>query len=369
MTTFLSKLKVKILRRQQPWIAAAAVGLVCVTALTLAGSATGQENARPDDMARASTWLRQNLLTSETVAPFLLFLTASPRPRCCPAGKEKRERKLDDQRTQHLLTWTDPQSGLVVRCEAVEYHDFPTVEWTLYFKNTGRERHADLANIQALDVKLSRKRSGEFVLHHHTGDNCSAHSYEPHETRLDPKSEHGFAPAGGRPTNGAYPYFNVEYDGGGVIVVLGWPGQWAARFERDEATGLRVCGGQELTHFKLLPGEEVRTPLVVLQFWKGDRIRSQNVWRRWMIAHNLPRPGGKLPPPFTSACMGLHQSEASEIGFIDAYLKGGVKLDYWWMDAGWYPCKRLAETGTWEPDPQRFPKASAPSPTTPTPRA
>ena len=80
---------------------------------------------------------------------------------------------------------------------------------------------------------------------------------------------------------------------------------------------MRVAAGQELTKFRLLPGEEVRTPLVVLQFWKGDRIHSQNVWRRWMIAHNLPRPGGTLPPPFTSACMGLHQSEASEIGYID----------------------------------------------------
>ena len=38
------------------------------------------------------------------------------------------------------------------------------------------------------------------------------------------------------------------------------------------------------------------------------------------------------------------------------YLKGGVKLDYWWMDAGWYPCQGWWETGTWEPDPQRFPK-------------
>jgi alpha-galactosidase len=32
--------------------------------------------------------------------------------------------------------WTDPQSGLEIRCEAIEYHDFPTVEWTFYLKNT-----------------------------------------------------------------------------------------------------------------------------------------------------------------------------------------------------------------------------------------
>ena len=71
---------------------------------------------------------------------------------------------------------------------------------------------------------------------------------------------------------------------------------------RDDATGLQVRGGQELTRFKLHPGEEVRAPLAVLQFWKGDWIRSQNIWRRWMLAHNLPRPGGKpLPPAIMAA--------------------------------------------------------------------
>ncbi len=67
---------------------------------------------------------------------------------------------------------------------------------------------------------------------------------------------------------------------------------------RDGSTGMQIRAGQELTHFKLLPGEEVRTPLIVLQFWKGnDWIRSQNVWRRWAMAHGITRPGGELPKP------------------------------------------------------------------------
>ena len=77
-----------------------------------------------------------------------------------------------------------------------------------------------------------------------------------------------------------------------MIVVVGWPGQWAAQFTRDEANGLQLRAGQELTHFKLHPGEQVRTPLMVLQFWKGDWIRAQNIWRRWMLAHNVPRRAG-----------------------------------------------------------------------------
>ena len=325
-----------------------------ITTAVVAGEAP-----TPDELGRKAGWVKQSLLAEPGGGPppFSFTYGGQPSAALLPAWEKKvKTAKLDDRRTEHVVTWADPKSGLVVRCRAVEYGDFPTVEWTLHFKNTGANETPILAGIQALDVKLTRQPADEFVLHHHTGDNCSARSYEPHETRLDPKSRHGFAPAGGRPTNGAYPYFNIAYDGGGIIAVIGWPGQWAARFERDEAAALNVAAGQELTHFKLLAGEEVRTPLVVLQFWTGDRVRSQNVWRRWMVAHNLPRPGGKLPPPFTSACMGLHQSDASEIGYIDEYLKGGVKLDYWWMDAGWYPCRDWPETGTWEPDPARFPK-------------
>ena len=58
----------------------------------------------------------------------------------------------------------------------------------------------------------------------------------------------------------------------GIIIALGWPGQWAAQFKRvEEANGLRLRAGQELTHFKLQPGEEVRTPLVALLFWRKWR--------------------------------------------------------------------------------------------------
>jgi alpha-galactosidase len=97
---------------------------------------------------------------------------------------------------------------------------------------------------------------------------------------------------------------------------------------RDEALGMNIVGGQELTRVKLMPGEEIRTPLVVLQFWQGDWGRSQNIWRRWMIAHNLPRPGGKLPRPFTPVCLGLNQSEQTEKEGIDPFVQHDAQLDY-----------------------------------------
>ncbi len=91
----------------------------------------------------------------------------------------KRERQsLDAQRTQHTLTYTDPKTGLVVRCVGIEYRDFPTVEWTLYFQNPGGKDTPILSDIQALDTQLARipgpsTPQTEFRLHHNVGSPCA----------------------------------------------------------------------------------------------------------------------------------------------------------------------------------------------------
>jgi alpha-galactosidase len=301
---------------------------------------------------------------AERFGPPVSFTYGGRSAAACLASwpRKHRREKLDDHRTRHTIAWTDPETHLAVRCEAVEYHDFPTVEWTLYFKNAGRRDTPILSDVQPLDAWFHRGQQGEFLLHHHAGSQATPDDYRPFETRLGPEAAVRLAPAGGRGSDRTWPYFNVERPEGGAIVAVGWPGQWSARFARDAGLGLRVRAGQELTHFKLLPGEEVRTPLIVVQLYLGDWIRAQNVWRRWMVAHNLPRLNGKLPPPLMPASSAgqFHEmqnaNEANQKQFIDAYLDQGVKIDFWWMDAGWYVNgTHWPNVGTWEVDRKRFP--------------
>jgi alpha-galactosidase len=214
--------------------------------------------------------------------------------------KQATKRKLDASRSEQTFTWTDPQTGLEVRCVAVEYSDFPVAEWTVFFRNTGKTDTAILENIQPLDANFVRGGDGEFVLHGNKGDWCVPESYEPYQITLGPRSNERFAPDGGRPTNGpkGWPYFNLQRPGGGMIFAVGWPGQWACSFTRDAQRGLRIVAGQQLTHLLLQPGEEIRTPLIAALFWQGaDTVRAQNLWRRWFMAHNVPRLNGQTPPP------------------------------------------------------------------------
>ncbi|OJV40295.1 MAG: hypothetical protein BGO25_03895 [Acidobacteriales bacterium 59-55] len=276
---------------------------------------------------------------------------------------QRSSRSLDSLRTEHTQIYKDKGTGLEVRLVGVEYRDFPAVEWTVYFKNTSHVETPIIEKVQALDTRLERNGDGEFLLHHNKGAPATPNDYEPYETLLGKDSRNTLSGYGGRPSNKDLPYFNLAWPGEGVIIVVGWPGQWSSQLVRDKANGVEVSAGQELTHFKLLPGEEVRTPRMVLMFWKGEWRRSQNMWRRWMMAHNMPRPGGKLPPPQMAANTSREYIEMTEATardenmFIDRYIEEGIKPDYFWMDAGWYPNNgSWVNVGTWEVDTTRFPK-------------
>ncbi len=274
---------------------------------------------------------------------------------------------FDANRKRLTILRTDPKTGLQVRCVAVLYADFPAVEWTIYLKNTGSKDTPVVEDLQALDTRFERDGADEFLLHHNVGSPATASDYGPLETPLPANAVKRISAAGGRPTNTDLSYFNLAWGNRGTIVVVGWPGQWAATFARDARQGLHITAGQELTHFKLHPGEEVRTPLIVLLNWSGDWIDGQNQWRRWMMAYGMPKPGGHLPQPIMEASSSrayremIGADEANQIMHIRRYLEEGFKLDYWWMDAGWYVQKLgWPQVGTWEVDPARFPHGFKP---------
>lgn len=285
-------------------------------------------------------------------------------------------RRLDDYRTEHTLTYADDKTGLQVRCVAVKYHNFPAVEWTVYLKNAGSSSTPILEDIQGLDARFERAPDGEFVLHGIKGDFCAADSFEPYQRTLAANTVTKFGPrSSGKSSDGpeGWPYFNLEYPGGGVIVAVGWPGQWASSFTRDKAAGLRIRAGQELTHLVLKPGEEIRTPLIVLLFWQGrDVVEAQNLWRRWYVANNIPRVNGKTQPAVAQIQV---RGAEKDTAYVQRFLDAGIQVDLCWRDAGgtresvWFqagtepfhvPGMAWLNSGTWEIDRGKYPNGFRP---------
>ncbi len=317
------------------------------------------------EILRAHEWFDTRFGDAETTpsaqTPFAFSYDGRPSTELLRAWRvERQTRTLGEAKTEHTVTYRDPATGLVVACRAIRYRDFPALEWTLYFRNAGDKDTPILADIRAIDAGFVRSADGEFTLHYNKGDTCAADSFEPLTETLGPGVAKRFASVGGRPTNSQYPFWNIATPGGGFMVVVGWPGQWSAALERDADRTLRIRAGQELTRFRLRPAEEVRSPLVAMQFYEGDWIRGQNLWRRWMVAHNIPRPDGKLVPTHYGACWSadLHPRADEELAILNGYIREKIPLEFYFIDAGWYPGKgNWWETaGTWEVDKERFPK-------------
>jgi len=292
-------------------------------------------------------------------------------------NQQRTSRTLDAQRTEHTLVWTDPQTGLEVRVVGVEYSDYPVVEWTAWFKNTGASVTPILKNIQALDVIFERAEGGKFTLHGNQGDATTADSYEPYHLALGPNAFKSCSPPAwsGKSSDGpdGWPYYNLQLPGGGVILAVGWPGQWASRFARDAGRGLRVTAGQELTRLSLKPGEQIRTPLIALLFWRGtDVVAAQNLWRRWYTAHNMPRVAGKTQDAVAQIQVGGGEQD---LAYVQRFLDAGIHVDLCWRDAGglrenvWFragagpfqePGMIWLNSGTWEIDTAKYPRGFRP---------
>jgi len=278
------------------------------------------------------------------------------------------KRRIDANLTEMRFTGTDPATGLRVELEALAYNDFPVYEWTLWLENTGNTDTPIISEVRGGEFTVSGSSP---VLHHGTGDHCTQENFETIMTPLTPDQTVHLEPIGGRPCDGCFPYLRVLFEGWGLNLAIGWPGQWAADI-RGTDDGCTVQAGQQYFHAYLKPGERVRGPRMCAMAFEGDVVRAANLWRRWYFAHVMPRQhGAMIQPKFVLTHNGggleyVKATEENQLAAMTAFKQLGYSPDIWWIDAGWYPCPNEQGenswwlTGTWEPDPARFPHGLRP---------
>lgn len=319
---------------------------------------------RPEDMQKSRQWVGWRMSAPETL-PFS-FICGGKKISGIPQAWNPAlsRRRIDANLVETAVEGSDPASGLTVRVEITRYLDYPVVEWVVWLSNKGSQASPIIQDLLALDGVFE---GASPVLEHSNGDYYSVDGYTPLETALQPGGVVQLAPNGGRPCDGALPYFRLRFEGCGLSLAVGWPGQWAASFAGTDS-GVHAAAGQERTHLRLMPGETIRTPRMTVMSWVGDASRAVNLWRRWYLAHILPRAGG-APLKTRLACAATdsgeeftNANEENQIRYMDKFKQAGFDFDVWWIDAGWYPCRdengerRWWRTGTWQPDPERFPR-------------
>jgi len=255
------------------------------------------------------------------------------------------DKRLDAQRLQRVLVYTDPKTGLEVRTEAILFGDFPAVEWVVYLKNTGQADTPILEAIQALDAVLPLPAAGNVVLHWAKGAVASFDDFAPQEKPLKPGATLRLQPGGGRSSSQVLPFFNLEGGSGGVVAAVGWSGEWAAEFLAEPRGNVTLKCGMAHTHLLLHPGEQIRTPRMLLLFYEGDRWRGQNLLRQFLLAHHRPRRDGRpLVAPITCGNWGGTRAEV-HLDNIRKIVQHELPIEYYWIDAEWYG--RPGAAGSW----------------------
>ena len=181
------------------------------------------------DVAAQKAWLDSHWGEKASEPFFSLAYGGKPLTSAVVSWRRTREmRSLDQHRQQLILTWTDPATGLVVRCEGVEYRDFPAVEWVLHLKNEGHSPTRILSDILPLATLLVQPATRSCTLHYAKGGVAGLDDFAPQHRSLKPGGRFELRSSGGRSSNGVLPFFNVDLEGGGLIGAIGWTGTVSA---------------------------------------------------------------------------------------------------------------------------------------------
>lgn len=245
----------------------------------------------------------------------------------------------DEKGEIHRTTYTDPVTHLKVMADVRLYPDFPgVVDWVLRFRNDGASDTPIIENILPLDWSIPAS-AGDCVLRHARGSVAAVTDFTPLEENFGPGEKVHLESDGGRSSSGdTLPFFNLQTGDHGLIGAIGWTGNWKADFTyaKDGKTILMTSGMKE-THLLLHPGEEIRTPRIVLMSWTGGNWQeSQNSWRRLLFAHYTPQVNGKaLRGPVLFGSWGS-EPIADKLAYIKWVHDHKIPMDVYAVDAGWY---------------------------------
>jgi alpha-galactosidase len=337
-------------------------------------SAAGWDPASSHDRASLEKFVSARI--DKTAAPPLAF-TYDGKQSSAFIGKwtATPHTELAPDRTVKTVVYVDPATKLRLTVVYTVYKDYPAVEWVARLKNEGAAATPLIENVLACAADFPGFAAGPVTLYRARGSSAERSDFAPIEDVLADKGEVVFGTSAGRSSDTtALPFFNMAGPGRGVLAAVGWSGSWKAAVRRVAAQGLVLDAGMAKTRFRLHPGEEVRTPSIALLFWQGsDRMAGHNLFRRFILAHHTPRPGGK--PLVLPICHGVGYggpfpcneyvcaTESYAIGMIERLHQFGIDPDACWIDAGWYENltgQWWSGVGTWEVNRKNVPRGLKP---------
>lgn len=246
---------------------------------------------------------------------------------------------------EHIGTWdktveegdggytvTYKKDGVILTTDIEIDEQANAVEWVHHFKNEAQADSPVIANILALDATVAMeapKFTGA------NGSNGQESDFEPFTQDLTEKPECLLEQIAGFSSQYYLPYFDISNGELGVMGAIGWTGDWQLKVTHREGQ-VNMKAGMMATSIALYAGEQMRTPSIVLQFFKGDQDAGHNAWRQLILKSYTPadesgEPIRKLPIAYN---LWGGSGSANNISYL-AKVEDGI-FDTVWIDAGWY---------------------------------
>ncbi|MFA7288495.1 MAG: glycoside hydrolase family 36 protein [Melioribacteraceae bacterium] len=296
--------------------------------------------------------------------------------------KAENIKSFDPNVEQFIYTYSDKQTGLVVKCFVTCNNDYNAVEYVLRFTNNSSQNTPIIEGTSVINNVFSYNTGGDFILHHSLGSNMAVNDFQPIDELMQLGKNIYMTPSRGRSSDEtALPFFNIESPARqGIVVAVGWTGKWFANVVQKDEKSFSLNSGMENMHLTLYPKEEIRTPKICLLFWSGeDRMIGHNQFRSFILSHHTRKINGQNPELPLSVAFELDGApspctvhtcltETSALAHIKRYQQFKLTPELYWIDAGWYSgCGWDKENGNWSlnvgnwtVDKERFPNGLKP---------
>ena len=309
----------------------------------------------------ALVWLAaQVALTLGVAGRFAMPQQAELRPQQLPRVVLNRQYRVEQA---GVLPRAVKPSHVEVRRAA--YSDFDAYLWELSAHAPSGE--SITLRAPAFQFVVCFPEASQLTAYGCLGSRSRADDFRPMEEVLAPGKALRFASAAGRSSDAVLPYFNLAAAGGGVIVAVGWSGDWQARFRRVDGHRVQVEAQLQRPILRLRAGEQLQLPSLLLMAYKGRWIHGQNRFRRLMVDRLRPPPLDMPLLRLMPVAASVHgetpfnaTSEQQMKDFVQRVARTGLPVDTVWLDAGWNLGGFPRGQGNIEPDPLRFPNGLAP---------
>lgn len=243
--------------------------------------------------------------------------------------------------TAESRTMTAADGRMQIQLDGKNYKNFPAEEYAVGLTNLSKtEPTGIIGGFRSLTLSVDKPGSANAVtVNVLRGSTCKATDFVPEAFPIEAGKEQVLTTTCGRSSNDYVPFLELNLDEqNGYLFAIGWTGTWRARFA-NTGKAVDVEIGVEKTHFRLMPGETIRQPSVVVLARKNQTRRQfKTLVHRFMLENKVPRDskGHVIPPILAVASGGGNKTPQMMADVLQYCVDNRLPFDTYWVDAGWY---------------------------------